>query len=245
MNNQLTPTKPIDIKGFIEVSFIDWDGFISAVIFLPRCNFHCPFCQNWQLVCEPEKIKDVDWEVIASYLKKQRQWIDGVVITGGEPTIYPHLNLLLQEIRRLKKKTKLDTNGYNPAILRELVEAKLIDYIAMDIKAPFDERYELASGIKGLNLDRLRESVEFLLGNRVEHEFRTTLVPSLITDKEIEAIGQTIKGAQRWILQDYQPEAAMDEEFRKLQPYTREVVERFLVNARKYVNFVNYRGKWR
>lgn len=237
--------KPKGIKGFIETSFLDWDGFISSVIFLPYCNFRCPFCQNWQLVDEPEKLDDVDWSVIERYLKAKKDWIDGVVITGGEPTVYPQLELLLKELRRLGYKIKLDTNGYNPSLVENLVREKLLDYIAMDIKAPLDERYETASGIKGLELDRLRESIRFLLDGEVDYEFRTTLVPTLITAEEIKDIGEAIRGARRWVLQDYQPEPAKEETYRHLEPYRREEVEFFLSIGKKYVERIDYRGKWR
>lgn len=237
--------KPKGIKGFIETSFLDWDGFISSVIFLPYCNFRCPFCQNWQLVDEPEKLDDVDWSVIERYLKAKKDWIDGVVITGGEPTVYPQLELLLRELRRLGYKIKLDTNGYNPSLVENLVREKLLDYIAMDIKAPLDERYETASGIKGLELDRLRESIRFLLDGEVDYEFRTTLVPTLITAEEIKDIGEAIRGARRWVLQDYQPEPAKEEIYRHLKPYRREEVEFFLSIGKEYVERIDYRGKWR
>lgn len=245
MNKPFQLTKPRGIKGFIEASFLDWDGFLSSVLFLPYCNFHCPFCQNWRLVDEPEKIEDVDWAVVEKYLKTSKKWIDGVVITGGEPTLYPQLELLLGEIKRLGYKIKLDTNGYNPSMLSKLCDNKFLNYIAMDIKAPLDERYRIASGIKELDLDRLRESIAFLLGGKIDYEFRTTLVPTLITAREIEEIGRTISGAKRWMLQDYQPQPARKEEYRLLKPYKREEVESFLAIAERYAEEVYYRGKWR
>jgi len=235
----------LGIKGFLETSFLDWDGKVSCVIFLPGCNFRCPFCQNWQIVEEPEKFDDIDWGIVEGYLRKQKDWIDGVVITGGEPTIYPHLVDLLERIKELGQMVKLDTNGYNPQLLKELYEEGLVDYIAMDVKAPLDERYEIASGIKGLDLERIRRSIEFLLSIGGDYEFRTTLVPSIIGDEEIEDIGRTIEGAGKWFLQDYQPEQAKEEAYRHLKPYGREEVERFLSIARKYVKIARYRGKWR
>lgn len=245
MNRLGSPIKPKGIKGFIETSFLDWDGALSSVIFLPFCNFRCPFCQNWQLLDEAEKIEDVDWAIIESYLKRQRHWIDGAVITGGEPTVYPDLKLLLGEIKRLGSKVKLDTNGYNPSLLKELWEEKLIDYIAMDIKAPIDERYELASGIEGLELGKIRESIRFLLAGEVDYEFRTTLVPSLVSATEIKAMGEAIGGAKRWVLQDYQAEPARAEAYRRLQPYKREYVEYLVSIAKNYAKDVSYRGKRR
>jgi pyruvate formate lyase activating enzyme len=235
----------LGIKGFLETSFLDWDGKVSCVLFLPGCNFRCPFCQNWQIVEEPERIADIDWEIIEGYLKKQKGWIDGVVITGGEPTIYPHLIDLLERVKELGQMVKLDTNGYNPQLLKELCEGGFVDYIAMDVKAPLDERYETASGIKGLDLKRIRTSIGFLLSKDGDYEFRTTLVPSIIRDEEIEDIGRIIEGASRWVLQDYQPEAAKEDAFRHLKPYRKEEVERFLSIARKYVKTASYRGKWR
>ncbi len=237
--------KPNGIKGFIEVSLLDWDGFISSVLFLPNCNFRCPFCQNWQLVDEPEKIEDVDWTIIENYLRAKTEWIDGVVITGGEPTIYPQLRLLLEEIKKLGYKIKLDTNGYNPSLLRELREEGLLDYIAMDIKAPFDGRYKLASGVEELEIERLKESIKLLIQGKVDYEFRTTLVPSLITAGEIKEIGKAIRGAKRWVLQEYQPKSARNEAYRQLKPYKKEEVEYFVSLGKEYIEEVYYRGKWR
>lgn len=245
MNKQIQVTEPKGIKGFIETSFLDWDGLLSSVIFLPYCNFHCPFCHNWQVVEEPETIEDVEWEVIKKYLIGKKGWIDGIVITGGEPTIYPQLELLLRAIKSLGYKIKLDTNGYNPSSLEELCRKELLDYIAMDIKAPLDERYEVASGVKGLELNMLRESISFLLEGKIDYEFRTTLVPSLITAEEIKEIGEAISGAKKWVLQDYQPQAAREKAFRFVQPYSKEEVESFLSLAKRYAQEVYYRGKWR
>ncbi|MGB9877445.1 MAG: anaerobic ribonucleoside-triphosphate reductase activating protein [bacterium] len=233
------------IKGFIEVSFLDWDGKVSSVLFLPGCNFRCPFCQNWQLVYEPQSIEDVEWEMIMCYLKKQKDWVDGVVLTGGEPTIYPQLIPLIEEIKKLGQKVKIDTNGYNPDVLQKLREYNLVDYVAMDIKAPLDKRYERASGVENLDLERIGKSIEFLLSLGNDYEFRTTLVPQIIGEEEIEDIGKAIKGAGKWVLQGYQPEPVRDEFFRQLRPYRREEVEHLLSLASKYAREIIYRGKWR
>lgn len=233
-----------DIKGLIKTSFVDWDGLVSSVLFLPHCNFRCPFCQNWILVEEPEKMEDVPWEEVEEFLKKKKGWIDGVVLTGGEPTLYPALFPLTQRIKELGLKVKLDTNGSHSQTMRKLVEASLIDYIAMDVKAPLDERYEKASGVK-VDLFALRESIEFLLEDKVDYEFRTTLVPSIVGEEEIKDIGKEIKGAKRWVLQEFVPHSARNEELRRVRPYKREDAERLLSLGRDYVRNISYRGKWR
>jgi len=182
----------IKIKGFIETSFCDWDGYLSSVIFLPGCNFRCPFCQNGELVVEPQSLATIDFELIQDRLSHKRDWIDGVVITGGEPTIHAGIADLMRAIKELGFKVKLDTNGTRPGVIEDLLSQNLLDYIAMDIKAPFDDRYHVAAGVR-VDLDSIRRSVELIreFGN---YEFRTTLVPGIIDEEAVDSIGQSIQG---------------------------------------------------
>ena len=195
----------LDVKGFVDVSFVDWNGKISSVIFLPGCNFRCPFCYNVNLVLYPEKLDTIPFGFIEEQLKKQKDWIDGVCITGGEPTIHNALPELCTKIQDIGIPVKLDTNGTNPIILEELINSKLVDYCAMDIKAPLTpEKYENATGVKVKSLlDNVKQSIKLLLDSNTNYEFRTTIVPSIHDFDDIKQICQNLKGCKKYILQKF------------------------------------------
>ena len=190
------------IGGFQKLSLIDFPEKISCIVFTVGCNFRCPFCYNLELVL-PSKIPSqptISEKEIFDFLKKRKGKIDGVVITGGEPTLHPDLEEFVKKIKELGFLVKLDTNGYNPDVIYRLVKKNLLDYVAMDIKAP-KEKYEFFSGIK-LDLERIQASVDFLKKNYIDYEFRTTLAPGL-TKKDILEIGDWISGAKKYFLQKF------------------------------------------
>ncbi len=231
------------ILGFIESSLIDWDGKLVSVIFLGGCNFRCPFCQNYPLANDLKRLKALEWEDIASKLKAKKQWLDGVVITGGEPCMHPEIFGLCQKIKRLGFKIKLDTNGYYPYILWELIARQLVDYVAMDIKTVLDQRYEKACGRK-LELGLIQRSIRLLFEEKVDYEFRTTLVPGLIGAEEIEQIAQAIPNARLYALQQFVPENCRNAKYRKVKPYPKAVAEKFVALAKPFVQTVYLRGKF-
>jgi len=233
----------LEIKGFIETSLIDWDGKVVSVIFLPGCNFRCPYCQNMDLVDHPEKFKTIPEERVFEYLESHRDFIDGVCITGGEPTLHKDKGLT-EFIRHVKQEgflVKLDTNGSDPAYLKELVENKLIDFVAMDIKAPLED-YNKATNVK-VNTEAIKESVQFLLSDDIDHEFRTTVAPTITGIPEIEGISKLIAGAKKYVLQQFEPENCKDIYLRTLKPVDIATMGKMLEIARKYVENVKYRGK--
>jgi len=226
----------MEIKGFIGVSLIDWDGKVSSVIFLPSCNMRCPFCYNTKLVLHSNQMPTVPLEKIWNYLKKNRDWIDGVVITGGEPTIHKDLSILCQEIKKLDFLVKLDTNGTNPKMIGELIDKELIDYIAMDVKAPFrEEKYSKASGVNTTALlPKIEQTTQTLLEGGVEYEFRTTLVPTLHTKSDIREICEKIKGCKKYVLQSFRADVeTIDPSFQKLKPFSKAEIESFFHAAKK------------
>lgn len=195
----------MDVKGFIDVSFVDWDGKVTSVIFLPNCNFRCPFCHNVNLVLNPEKIETIPFENIENQLLKHKEWIDGVVVTGGEPTLHNDLPELLFKIKKMGFKTKLDTNGSNPKMLRKLLDKNLVDYVAMDIKAPLNVKsYSRIVGVKVNNLlKKVKESIKILMGSGIEYEFRTTIVPTLHDLEDIKEICLFLKNCRKFVIQRY------------------------------------------
>jgi len=229
----------MEIKGFIDISFSDWDGKLSSVIFLPKCNFRCPFCYNKRLVLQPETMPTLPYERIRKFLEANKKWIDGVVITGGEPTNHSDLPNLCTELGKIGFHVKLDTNGTNPEMMSSLIEDHLVDYVALDLKAPItNEEYSKASGIKvaGGFLKRIIEAIQILLDGKVDYEFRTTVVPTLHHEEDIERICHAIKGCRKYALQDFKSNVeTINPEFQDLKPFSKNQMETFLQAARKNV----------
>jgi len=230
------------IKGFIETSLCDWDGLISSVVFLPGCNFRCPFCQNAELVVDPESLPSIGFDHISEYLRAQSSWIDGVVLTGGEPTIWAGLHGLARAIKDLGFAVKLDTNGTCPDEIARLVDRGLVDFIAMDVKAPLDQRYERAAGV-AVDLDRIRRSIREVVKMEGAHEFRTTLVPGFVGEEEVALIAEAVRGADRYALQRFIPDNSLDTVLRRAIPYDDSFVSHLLEIAGKSVDNCIYRGK--
>jgi len=214
----------IVIKGIVESSLLDWDKKIVTTIYLPKCNLHCPFCHNWELIETPEKFNTVTLTQLDRHLRSNQDFLDGVCITGGEPTIYKSLTDLIEHIRVFGLKVKLDTNGTNPSVLKELIDDHQVDYIAMDVKGPADERYNKLSGIN-VNLKKIKESIKIIKSSSIEYEFRTTIVPTLLTDQDIYDICSLLSGAKKYALQQFVPSHARDEQLRNIKPFENEVLQ--------------------
>ena len=228
----------MEIKGFVDISLVDWDEKVSSTIFLANCNMRCPFCYNVPLVLHPEKLRTIPFEEVAAYLKRNREWIDGVVITGGEPSIHSDLPSLCEKIVKLGFKVKIDTNGTNPELIQTLINKKLVDYIAMDIKAPLEQKkYHAATGVNTPNLvSKIQETMNILQNSQIDYEFRTTLVPTIHKEKDIEEICQEIKRCKKYVLQNYKTDVeTINPEFENLKPFSQEELKTFLKTARKII----------
>ena len=233
----------MEIKGFVDMSLVDWDGRASAVLFLPRCDFRCPYCQNAALVLHPENIETIPYEKIRAYLKEYRWGLGGVVITGGEPTLHRDLPDLCTRLKELGFPVKLDTNGTRPEMLEKLMDENLIDYVAMDIKAPLTvEKYSRASGVDASTfLGDVRKSIALLMSSGVPYEFRTTVVPTLHTPQDVREICMEIRGCMKYVLQNFRPGETLNPEFNKLPPFTRGELQEFLRAARRVIPNVSIR----
>jgi pyruvate formate lyase activating enzyme len=208
----------MEIKGFIETSFLDWPGKICAVLFLPSCNLRCPFCHNHELVLHPERLAAYPWAYVQQRLKDLRPWLDGICITGGEPTLHPDLPELLDRIQGLGLAVKLDTNGTRPEVLAFLISKKLIDYLAMDIKGPLDqESYGRCVGVR-ISIAEIKKYMDFILSGRVEGEFRTTVVPQWHTQSVLAQMALELKQAPKWTQQEFNPAQALDPSLRSKRP---------------------------
>jgi pyruvate formate lyase activating enzyme len=200
------------IGGLQKISLIDYPGKIAAVIFTQGCNFRCPFCHNASLV-DPKQfgIAIPEEEILAHLLARKKQ-IDGVVISGGEPTLQTDLKRFLCEVREMGFCVKLDTNGSKPNVLIDLVDSKLVDFIAMDIKHDFC-KYEHACGMRVALADIIR-SLDFTKNCGVDYEFRTTVVPGIHAENDVVNIAKCIDGAKKFVVQEFSPTSAMDEKLR-------------------------------
>jgi pyruvate formate lyase activating enzyme len=204
-------------KGWIKNTLIDYPGRIATVLFSGGCDFRCPMCHNEELVFNNNDEK-IDLGDFWYFLEKRSGLVDGLVITGGEPTLHPDLIEFIRKAKARNLAIKLDTNGYHPGVLSHILKEGLIDYVAMDIKAP-QKKYPLVSGCDNLNIDRIKQSVGIIMGADIAYEFRTTVVPFFLDDSDIISIGKWIKGARRYVLQQFRPGKTLDPSLERIQPY--------------------------
>lgn len=228
------------IKGFQGTSLLDFPERIASLVFFGGCNLSCPFCHNPTLVVDPEQYPDYPVAALLEELRERRNFIDGVVVSGGEPTLDPGLIPFLQQVKSLGLLVKLDTNGLVPALLEQAMAEGLVDFVALDLKTAPERYGELHSS--PVDVHALYMSVRLLLHGDIEYEFRTTCVPSLVGDGEIRAIGEMLRGARRWVLQQYVPGYALDKRLQTVAPYPEPILRRFARQAEAYVDEVGLRG---
>ncbi len=226
------------IKAIQGVSLLDFPGKISSVIFIGGCNFRCPFCHNPELVLPSEVKKAPDLSLCDALeeIKERKKLIDGVAITGGEPLLFPALGDLLKEIKNLGLETKVDTNGAFPKRLKRILP--FTDYVAMDVKTS-PEKYSLATGGR-CNFARVKKSMELLLNSDVNYEFRTTLVPGIVDEKDVRKIVSMIKRAKKYALQMYRPGRTLHPDFVP-KSYSRKRMEEMKEIAKNFVGNVELR----
>lgn len=196
------------MKGFLPSSMLDWPGKICSVLFLGGCNFRCPYCHNPELVQEDGCGEAIAWEDIAAFLSQRRGWIDGVSISGGEPTIHRDLPVLCRRVRDAGMLVKLDTNGSRPRVLKEVLAEGLLDFVAMDVKTSL-ERYPYVAGGFVRTRD-IADSIDTIMGSGLEHEFRCTVVPGLVDIKDLRSLALRLAGAQGLVLQQFRSDVTLD-----------------------------------
>jgi len=205
------------VADYLETSLLDWEGKISCVLFLSGCNFRCPWCQNKDLALGKAENKIPVQEILQRF-KDKKNWIDGFVLTGGEPTINRDLEKIISEIRNNSFPVKLDTNGSNPNVIKELIDNKLVDSIAMDIKTSLEkEKYNTACGVD-VNLSDINRTIEILLNSNIEILFRTTAVPGIVDGEDIKKIFERLKG-KKYIVQKFVPHNTIDKNYLHIKPY--------------------------
>jgi pyruvate formate lyase activating enzyme len=221
------------IGGLQKVSLIDYPGEISSIIFLQGCNFKCPYCHNPELV--DTKLFDpcLDEKDILEFLKTRIGKIDAVTITGGEPTIQNDLTPFIKRIKKMGFAVKLDSNGSGPEVIQKLLGEKLLDFIAMDIKAPLT-KYENIAQVP-LKTDSIKESIRIILRAKIPHEFRTTVVQSLLTENDIFKIARMISGARHYTLQKFVPVKTLDKKYLKEKPFSNDDLEKIKKRLEKEI----------
>lgn len=213
------------IKGFLETSFVDWPGKVASVIFLSHCNFRCPYCHNYDLVLHPDQLPTIPFEQVIQQIKKYKGWVDGVCITGGEPTLFPALVQLIEQLRNEHMLIKLDTNGSRPEVLKKLIDNHLVEHVAMDVKAPLNqESYSNCCGVS-VDLEKIKGSIDLLRKTFISYEFRVTAVPTLLKKENLLMLANELKGSERLTLQNFNPEHPLDPGLKNIKPYTDQEIE--------------------
>jgi len=236
----------VDIRGYLQTSLNEWPGKISAVVWVSGCNFRCPFCDNHDLVLDPQKLPQISEKKIFQDLKTRKKWLDAVCITGGEPTLQPDLASFLTKIKKIGLLTMLETNGSQPKVLKKLFQKKLLDRISMDIKGPFED-YEKIVGVKMKNLKfKIKNSLQLIVDSGIDFELRTTVVPTIHTKESLIKLAKQLKNLVRqspvWFLQQFVPQNCLDPQFEKIKPYSKKEMEVFLTAIRKHFSSAKLRG---
>ena len=229
----------MQIHGLNKTTLLDYPEHVAATVFTGGCNFRCPFCHNSDLVLNSMSQPLISEEEIFDFFIKRKSILSGVCITGGEPTLQPDLERFIRKIKDLGLLVKLDTNGYCPDVVKNLVKEGLVDYIAMDIKSGFSG-YGVASGFAGLDMSIIKESVDFIMSSGVQYEFRTTVVKGIHQKCDFEEIAELIKGCNAYFLQNYRDnENVITSGFKG---FSKEELEEFAEIVRPNVVKVGLRG---
>lgn len=209
--------RTVAVRGIHKTSLVDFPGEVCSTIFFGGCNFRCPWCHNADLVLRPSALPEIPPEDVLAFLDRRKSFIRAVCLTGGEPTLARDVEDLICQLKGSGFKVKIDTNGTRPAVLAGLLEKGLLDYVAMDVKGP-PEKYHLLTGVKA-DLGAIEESIALLKDSRVAYEFRTTVVPGLLLEEDLLALGYMLRGAKRYVLQAFRPaDSVIDGYYRDIPP---------------------------
>ena len=220
------------IGGYQKLTLIDYPGKIATTVFTVGCSFRCPFCHNPELVLSSQFTVDNEREKeFFKFLKKRIGKLEGVCITGGEPTIQKDIIEFIKKVKKLGFKIKLDTNGTRPDVLKKLLDLKLLDFVAMDIKNQL-KKYDATTGVKG-DKERIKLSVNLIMNSRLPYEFRTTVVPGIHIEKDFEEIAKWIKGAKSYYLQEYREQVILNPKLKKKTKGKKIDLDKILENIKK------------
>lgn len=230
----------LKIAGYEKLTLLDFPSKVASILFTAGCNFRCPFCHNGLFLVENSQQNAIPEAEIFAFLEKRKGMLEGVVVTGGEPLLHGDIDALLSRIKALGYLVKLDTNGSNPQALARLIDQKLVDYVAMDIKHT-KEGYPLATGIDNFPMSAILESKEILEKGRVPHEFRTTLVKGIHREEDVLTMAKWISQSSPYFLQNYKyTEGVLAPE--GLAPFSEEEMKSFLSLAKTLHTNTKLRG---
>ncbi len=230
------------LGGWQKLTLIDYPGKIAMTVFTVGCNFRCPFCHNPGLVVGSQFTVHGNLEKdFFDFLKKRKGKLEGVCITGGEPIIQKDLIDFIKKIKKLGFSVKLDTNGARPDVLKQIIDQKLVDFVAMDIKNSL-KKYSETSGVK-VDTDRIKLSVELIKNSGLPYEFRTTVVPGFHTEKDFLEIAAWLKGSKKYFLQEYRPEKTLDAKIGKITKGKKIDLEKIKKKIKKSFDFVGVRSQ--
>lgn len=218
-------------SGLQKISLIDYPNKIASVLFTPSCNLRCGFCHNWRIAVDPQP-PFLQEGAALQILEKRKHYVDAVVITGGEPCMHKELPKFLAKLKERGFSVKLDTNGFFPEVLEKCLG--VVDYVALDVKTSLDKYKQLGA----TDTAELMRTVEMLKTGKIPYEFRTTMVPEIVTSEDITCIGEIVKGAKTHALQQFVPNDTMDKHFESLKPYAPEIINDFAKIMQKYVENV-------
>lgn len=230
----------VEIKGLEKFAPKDFVGFISSTIFLGGCNFRCPYCHNSDLVLRPKTLPTFPMEYFLNFLDSRKGWLEGICVTGGEPLLHDDLETLLSLIKERNLLVKVDTNGSFPSRLEALIQKKLVDKIAMDVKAPL-ERYSEVAGVE-VEKEDILQSIDIVKNSGLPYVFRCTVVPGLIGPEDVEKISLLIKGAKVFQLQQFVPANPIDNDYLQIKPFSKEEVQEFAKIAAPYLSEIRVEG---
>jgi pyruvate formate lyase activating enzyme len=228
------------IKGIQKTSLIDYPNKICCIVFLPNCNFRCPYCYNIDLILNPEKLPRIDQFSFFNFLKEKKDWLDAVTICGGEPTLQKDLPDFCRKIKLLNYLVKLDTNGTNPEMIKELIDKKLVDYIALDVKAPLNKYKKVTDS--EIDSEKIKQSISILKNSKIDYEFRTTLLPLLHSKKDILEIAKLLKGSKKYYLQQFIPGDTLNKTFKNAKTFTEPELQKFRESIKNNFEVCEIRG---
>ena len=227
------------IGGLQKTSLLDYPNAISAIIWTVGCNFCCPFCYNRDLVLG--KVETIPEEEILNFLKKRKGLLEGLVISGGEPLMQEDIVQFAEKVKKLGYLIKIDTNGMYPDKLRELIDKKLVDYVAMDVKAPMN-KYDKLTDVK-TDIKKIEKSIEIIQNSAPDYEFKTTFTPGLLTKEDIISIAKWLEGSKRFYLQQFKKDAPLiSSELQNVAPLSKEELIDTLKDIKPYFESCNVRG---
>lgn len=226
------------IGGIQKTTLVDFPQKIASIVFTQGCNFRCGYCHNPEIL-DFNKKTNFKTEDFFKFLKSREGKLDGVVITGGEPTLQSGLYEFIKEIKNLNFLVKLDTNGTNPQIVEKLINDNMLDYIAMDIKSPLEKYSQIVCS--QVNVNNIQKSINLIMQSNIDYEFRTTVIKSQLSYDDFEIIGQMIKDTKRYYLQKFVPSKILNSDLLIAETYTDEEFKGICQNLKKYVDIAEYR----